>query len=131
MGCLAAVACVAHFPDAPTHPDALIGHRFVSETSTVGGYAYSNSLEFFDTGLGVSGCNWTAFNDWSVSNGVLQVPARGQGWTLVSCPQGQDSKDQEFAAFLSSWPGIAMSDGGFTLTSGATRMSFVLNDEQQ
>lgn len=126
---LAGLGCVGQLPDTPTHPDALLGHRFESSSTIVSGYPYANALDFYDNGLGIEGCNSTVFDQWSVNDGVLAIARGEQGWTLMSCPPDQESRDHSFASFLGSWPVIAMTTDGFTLTSGSTAIEFVLADQ--
>src|SRR4051812_22387143 len=77
IGAIFTVSCAAHFPDQPTHPDALTGHRFQSSSTMVGGYPYVNALDFYGDGLGIEGCNSTGFDLWSVTTGVLAVADGG------------------------------------------------------
>lgn len=83
------------------------------------------SLMFGDSSLSFWACNGSAFNLWSINDGHLFVSAQ-EGWSLIACPPAANDQDHWFARFLDSRPAMAMTAGGFTLTSGDTQIPFAL-----
>jgi hypothetical protein len=133
---VAAMGCASAFPAVPTHPEAVLDRRYVSNSMTVGGVSKTLvvdtadgdatlSVLLGDNSLSFRACNGSGFNLWSINDGHLLVSAQ-EGWSLIACPPAADDQDHWFARFLDSRPAIAVTARGFTVTSGDTQIPFAL-----